>query len=115
MKLKRNNSHVDNTEKTDIIKKIEENDLRISKLQEENVVLKNNLLELSISPFKLGSYALVEVNKGKSVQKCKCLLESEDDVLYARPLKNDGELSGRHFIVGNYNNDLKSLLRPVEE
>lgn len=71
----------------------------ISERQEKVRQLKIQLLELEIKPFKIGDYALVEVPCGKSKKWQKCLLECESGMLYVRPVKDDGELSGRHFSI----------------
>lgn len=68
----------------------------------ENLTIKRweleiELLELEVKPFKIGDYALVKVPSGRSVKEQKCLLECESGILYVRPVKADGELSGRHF------------------
>lgn len=69
----------------------------IDRLQAKKVELEKDLLSLHIEPFKIGDYALVKVPSGKSVKEQKCLLEHEHGILYVRPIKSDGELSGRHF------------------
>lgn len=62
--------------------------------------LEKMLLELDIAPFKIGEYALVKIPSGKSYKEQKCLLEcNELGILYARPIKANGELSSRHFSI----------------
>lgn len=114
--LKKSVAKVD--DKKEEIKEIEE---RISKIDEEIHNLKDTKKELQerkmnclIAPFKLGGYALVTLSMGgRSKEKeHKCLLESTDGFfLYVRPIKDNGELSGRHFIIypvkGSYGGLLK--------
>lgn len=83
-------------------------DVKINILQREKEVKQRQLIELEIKPFKIGGYALVEIPCGKTKKEQKCLLECENGILYARPLKADGELSGRHF-------SLISILKPYSE
>ena len=55
------------------------------------------LLELQIKPFKVGGYALAEIPSGRNKKEQRCILECENGILYVRPVKEDGSLSGRHF------------------
>lgn len=80
-------------------------EVEIERLQGKKEVLQRELLEHNIKPFKIGDYALAKVPSGKSMKEQKCLLECEHGILYVRPVKADGELSGRHFSLtpcGNY-------------
>lgn len=74
-------------------------DADIIRLQEQKIVLQKELLEIDIKPFKIGDYALVKIPSGRNVKEQKCLLECESGILYVRPIKENGELSGRHFSV----------------
>lgn len=99
-KLTRSNANVES--KDDVQKKrlkadIESITAEIAKMEETREVLKTTLLELEIKPFKIGDYALAKIPSGRSVKEQKCLLECESGILYLRPVKSDGELSGRHF------------------
>lgn len=91
-------------------------DKQVTSLLVEKEELQKELLEISIKPFKIGDYCMAEVNAGKTKKVQKCLLENEGGILYLRPVKNDGELSGRHFsltpICGKTYSD---YLKPVEE
>lgn len=100
---------------TSIQNKIKENDSAIRKLQEENQDLYKELLEEKIKPFVIGGYAMTEVVAGKSRKVQKCLLECEYGTLYVRPVKENGELSGRHFSVCPVNRPYSDILKPVEE
>lgn len=72
----------------------------ITDLNIRKVELEKELLNELIKPFKIGGYALVQVPCGKTTKEQKCLLEcGEWGTLYARPVKADGELSGRHFSI----------------
>lgn len=92
---------------SDIAKQIARVDAEINKkceeLQELNqqiLLLRKQKLELSIYPHKLGDTVLAEVQIGKTKKKSECVLEMSDGgVLYVRPIKNDGELSGRRFSI----------------
>lgn len=72
-------------------------DVKMGILQREKEIKQVQLLEMKIKPFKIGGYALAKVPSGKSIKEQKCLLECEHGILYVRPVKPDGELSGRHF------------------
>ena len=89
-------------------KRIQADRETISSLQSEK-------LSLEIAPFKIGDYALVEIATGRTRKQQKCLLECVDGMLYARPVKNDGELSGRHFSVIPFGKKYSDVLKPVEE
>ena len=60
---------------------------------------KRELLELQIKPFKIGGYAIAEIPSGRNRKEQKCLIECECGILYVRPVKEDGSLSGRHFSI----------------
>lgn len=76
--------------------------------------LQSDKLSLEIAPFKVGDYALVEIATGRTRKQQKCLLECVDGILYARPVKNDGKLSGRHFSVIPFGKKYSDVLKPVE-
>lgn len=113
---KREVSVPDTTMISTIEEKISKNNSQIRVLQEENKDLYKKLLEEKIKPFKIGGYAMAEVVAGKSRKVQKCLLECEFGSLYVRPVKENGELSGRHFSMcpmpGKTYSD---YLKPVEE
>lgn len=70
----------------------------VAKLNEEILQLRKEKLEFSLYPHKLGDTIVTEVQVGKTRKKSECVLEmSEDGILYVRPIKKDGELSGRRF------------------
>lgn len=90
---------------SDMAKKIAEVDSKINKkcsevekLNEEILQLRKEKLELSLYPHKLGDTVISEVQVGKTRKKSECVLEMSDGgILYVRPIKKDGELSGRRF------------------
>ena len=89
-------------------------DIEISTLRREKAFKEIELLELEIKPFKIGGYALVEVPCGKTKKWQKCLLEHEHGVLYARPVKENGELSGRHFSIIPVTKPYSEVLKEVK-
>lgn len=89
-------------------------DAKIGELCHKKKELERDLLELEIKPFKIGGYALVKVPSGKSTKEQKCLLECENGILYVRPVKADGELSGRHFSVFPINKKYSDILKEVK-
>lgn len=90
-------------------------DADISRLYAQKKALEKDLLELEIAPFKIGDYALVKVPSGKSHKEQKCLLEcGEYGTLYVRPVKADGELSGRHFSLIPINKNYSDYLKEVK-
>ena len=110
------------TNKSDSTKRKEELKESISKIEEQLVSLEAKrkelrieLLKLEIAPFKIGGYALAKVPSGKSVKEQKCLLECEDGILFVRPIKADGELSGRHFSCTPISGRYSEVLKKVEE
>ena len=88
---------------------------KISELYAQRRELEKSLLELDIEPFKIGGYALVEITSGRSKKWQKCLLECESGILYARPVKADGSLSGRHYSVFAISKPYSYYLKEVEE
>lgn len=101
---------------TELMKKISDIDTEIHKKYEEREVLERELLEVKISPFKLGDYVMAEVNAGKTKKVQKCLLENDGSTLFVRPVKSDGELSNRHFsVIPVPGKDYSDFLKPVEE
>ena len=108
MALKKTNNNTVNTTVETLKVEINNIDKQISLLCAEKEVKQRQLIELEIKPFKIGGYALVEIPCGKTKKEQKCLLECENGILYARPVKADGELSGRHF-------SLISILKPYSE
>lgn len=113
---KRDFSLSDDSRIASIKESIEENNARIRELQEVNQDLYEELLEERLKPFKIGGYAMTEVVAGKSKKVQKCLLECEHGTLYVRPVKADGELSGRHFsLIPVCGKTYSDFLKPVEE
>ena len=85
---------------SNLMKEINSIHEEISRLNTKRMELEVELLEEQIKPFKIGGYALVNVPSGKTIKEQKCLLEcGEYGTLYVRPVKADGELSGRHFSI----------------
>ncbi len=81
----------------ELLNKCSEIDTQIFQLHQKKIKLQEEILEIKIAPFKIGDYAYADIPSGRSVKNQKCLLECENGCLYLRPLKPDGELSGRHF------------------
>lgn len=91
----KNNNKVSN-----LMAEISSINAEILELNTKKRELEKELLEEQIKPFKIGGYALVQVPCGKTTKEQKCLLEcGEWGTLYVRPVKADGELSGRHFSI----------------
>ena len=88
--------------------------LEVSLLLEKKREKESQLLALEIEPFEIGDYALVEIASGRSKKWQKCLLECENGILYARPVKEDGFLSGRHFSVIPVPKTYADVLKEVE-
>lgn len=99
MALKKANKTNDEVLKKQLKNDIEDIKEQIRDLQDELLDKEAELLELDIKPFKIGGYALVNIPSGRTTKEQKCLLECVGDTLYARPVKEDGELSGRHFSI----------------
>ena len=95
--------------------KLQYNEQKIRSLLEENEDIRKEILSIQILPFKIGDYAMAEVVAGKTRKVQKCLLECESGTLYVRPVKDNGELSGRHFSVCPVNKSYSDILKPVEE
>ena len=97
--------------------RISEIEAEIFKLQEEREQLLKDILEMKISPFKIGDYAMADIKIGRSVKNQKCLLECDNGTLYLRPFKNDGTLADRHFscIPIPNKSSYSDLLRKVGE
>lgn len=114
----------DNKENTELKEKIGN---LCDEINRKCVEMKKLLVEYAnslISPCKIGEYVSAEVPSGKSKKWTKCLLElnmNSDTTasVYVRPIKNDGELSGRHFevlfISGTSYSSLYIPIRSMEE
>lgn len=88
----------------------------IGELMKKRTELRKDLLNLDIAPFKLGDFALVEITVGRNKVWKKCLLEYDDGMLYARPVKEDGPLSKKHYSVYPfYHKTYSDYLKEVEE
>lgn len=88
----------------------------ITVLKAKRKELQEQLLNLEIEPFYIGGYALVEIPSGRNKKWQKCILECESGLLYARPVKEDNSLSGRHFGVCPFpNRTYADLLKEVDE
>lgn len=99
LRTHKNNGNYDEELKKQLKKDIENVVSEMSDLSKKREKLERELLELEIKPFKIGGYALAEISSGRSKKWQKCLLECVNGYLYARPVKEDGELSGRHFSI----------------
>lgn len=75
----------------------------IADTKNEIALLSKERLELQIAPFKLGDTVLAEVQVGKTRKETECVLEAGEGAflgtLYVRPIKANGELSGRRFSI----------------
>ena len=93
--IKKSNS--DSELRRNLIGELRSIEKEIYSLQDMQVVLQKELLEVDLKPFKIGGYALANIPSGRTMKEQKCLLECESGILYLRPIKENGELSGRHF------------------
>ena len=57
------------------------------------------ILNIELSPFKVGDYVIATVSSGRSKKEQKCLIENNHGLAYLRPMNDNGELSGRHFFL----------------
>ena len=80
----------------ELMSKCTDIDQKIFQLRQEKIEVQKEMLEIKIAPFKIGDYALAEVQIGRSKKWQKCLLECENGILYLRPKKDNG-YSQRHF------------------
>ena len=98
----------------ELMSKCTDIDQKIFQLQQEKIEVQKEMLEIQIAPFKIGDYALAEVQIGRSKKWQKCLLECGNGILYLRPVTKDGELSGRHFsctpVLKSYSEVLKKVV-----
>ena len=114
MKLKSSKVVSKNPVNKQVNKEVTPNEKRIAEIKDlisekENTIFHLNMeiaelhkecLELEIYPYKLGDTVVAEVPAGKSRKKSNCILETDNSGhLYFRPFKNDGELSGRRFML----------------
>lgn len=102
----------------EVMAEIEERKKRIAVLEAEIESLHKERIELLISPYKLGDKVLAEVQMGKTKKKVECILEAGSGetmgILYLRPFKEDGSLSGRRFMMLPDNDDYLSRFEPVK-
>lgn len=97
--LKRATAKVEEGRLDEIEIRIKRIDQDIFVLNQEKESLVKEMVNIKLSPFKIGDYVLEEVSSGKGKKECKCLLEYDNGMVYVRPVKDDGELSGRHFYL----------------
>jgi len=74
----------------------------IEALKEEKRKVNEEIVSIKISPFKVGDTVLCNIPSGRSVKLQKCIIEIGgvyDDTAFVRPIKANGELSGRHYLV----------------
>ncbi len=88
---------------------------QIFDLQVAREEMKNTILAIKIAPFKVGDYVMFNCPSGRTRKLQKCLLECEDGLLYARPVKGDDELSSRRFLVAPIGKDYQDVLQEVKE
>lgn len=116
LKKKKLSSASEDTKIQELKSKIKSIDSDIHFLNIERSKLEKELLEIQIHPFKIGGYAMAEVNAGKTKKMQMCLIENEGSTLYVRPIKANGELSNRHFsIIPVGEKSYSDFLKPVEE
>ena len=77
--------------------KVSDIEQQIFVLNLEKRELKQQILEIKMSPFKIGEEVLAEIPSGRNKKWQKCLTECGDGILFLRPYKSDGKLSGRRF------------------
>ena len=111
MILKKKTSNKMETIKIEINSKLKE----IESLKSQVSELRTELLSLEILPFKIGDYALAEVQIGRTKKECKCLLECVNGILYLRPVKNNGKPSQKHFSCTPISKSYSEILKKVEE
>lgn len=70
---------------------------QIFSLNMEKRKLQQQILEIKIAPFKIDEVVLAEIPSGRNKKWQKCLTECGDGILFLRPYKSDGKLSGRRF------------------
>lgn len=92
---------------------------QIAEATRELMELQAQICEVLLALYKIGDYVLAEVSVGKGKQWTKCLIELEAGHIYLRPVRKDGELSGKHFIFtpSTTGNLVKysGYFKPVEE
>ena len=106
------------TPKEDIVslrEQLQNTEHRISALEGQKRVLKDKILSLEIAPVKIGDYVIATVPSGRTSKEQKCLLESDNGILYLRPVTKSGELSGRRFSFTPVTQSYQDYLKPVEE
>lgn len=78
--------------------------IQIEELEKKKLAIRAEMANIRIKPFKVGDTVMCEVPNGRSKNKKlqKCVIEVGGvvgDTVYVRPIKENGELSGRHFAV----------------
>lgn len=115
LRIHNKNGNYDEELRQQIMGDISQINAKMKKLSAKREELRKDLLSLDITPFKLGDYALVEITVGRNKEWKKCLLEYYGGMLYARPVKEDGSLSARHYSVLSFTKSYTQLLREVEK
>lgn len=104
------------TEKyNELATKIEELNKQQWELGEQIRSLKEEQTALRLLPFKVGDKVWCNVQQGKNKKETICVIEIDNNIVYARPYKKDGQLSDRRFSVWEINGTFAEQFRKVEE
>lgn len=104
------------TEKyNELATKIEELNKQQRELKEQIQSLKEEQTALRLLPFKVGDKVWYNVQQGKNKKETICVIETDNDTVYVRPYKKDGQLSDRRFSVWELSKTYVEQFRKVEE
>ena len=104
------------TEKyNELATKIQELSKQQWELREQIRNLKEEQTALRLLPFKVGDKVWCNVQQGKNKKETICAIEIDNDIVYVRPYKKDGQLSDRRFSVWELSKTYAEQFRKVEE
>ena len=85
---------------------------QIIAFKDEEYDIERRIIEETIKPLKMSDHIMYYVPTRGKVLERECVLETEKGNLYVRPVKPDGSLGGRHFLVASFLNteSLESLI-----
>lgn len=92
--LKKTNNHME-----ELIEKRNSLKVQALELNEQLKSVNAEITELKIAPFKNGQKVLCEIHVGRGKKWQECVIEIEENFVYVRPYRKDGELSGMRFRV----------------
>lgn len=86
-------------------------------LKQEQSDLEAKIANTILSPFKIGDEVICDVGFGHTPKPKICVIEVENNFVYARPILKSGECDRRHYLVTSLDRDkdYSKYFKKVEE